>query len=197
VEMIAVFPVYDPAAVGGYGGAYGQVTNVANPVAQLNLEEPTANNVNVVINAFAEVDILEGLKYKYNAGYTRTFDYDYRYTYPYQVGTLFINRESDLYESRGGTNTLLQEHTLSYDKNFGKSRLQTLLGYTYQESRFRTLNGSKRGMPDGVKVLDAGVNNITSGSNARTNVLESYFGRLVYSYDDRYVFTGTIRRDGS
>jgi len=46
-------------------------------------------------------------------------------------------------------------------------------------------------------VLDAGTVNTASGSNAWESALISYLGRLIYSYDDRYVMTAIIRRDGS
>lgn len=196
-KMIPVFDVYNPDAVGGYGGAYGPVVNVANPVAQLNLENPEYNSKKAILNAFAEVSILDGLKYKLNVGYTNTTGYSYTYTYPYEVGTLFTNADADLYESRTETKYSLLEHTLSYDKTFGKSKVRALIGYTYQNTEYRSLSGSKSGMPPGVNVLDAGTTNIAAGSNAWENALISYLGRLIYSYDDKYVVTGIIRRDGS
>lgn len=197
IKMIPVFDVYNPDAVGGYGGAFGPVVDIANPVAQLNLRD-VENNVNkAIINAFAEVSILDELKYKFNVGYTNTSGYYYEYTRPYQIGALFTNLDADLYESRNQTNYFLQEHTLSYDKLFGKHNVQALVGYTYQNTQYRTLEGRKSGMPDGISVIDAGTANTASGSNAWENALISYLGRLIYSYDDRYVLTAIIRRDGS
>ncbi len=197
VKMIPVFNVYDSSAIGGFGGAYGPVTNVANPMAQLNLEIPENRSTNVLLNLFAEVSLFEGLKYKFNLGYTNTFGYNYNYTYPYVVGTLFTNVDADLSESRNQSDYFLQEHTLNYEKAFGKSRIQALGGFTYQNSKYRVLSGSKSGMPEDIKVIDAGILNTAAGSNATENALISYLGRLVYSFDDRYVLTGTIRRDGS
>ncbi|RAV28439.1 SusC/RagA family TonB-linked outer membrane protein [Sinomicrobium soli] len=196
-KMIPVFDVYNPDAVGGYGGAYGPVLNVANPVAQLNLEDLEEHSKEAIVNAFAEVSILDGLKYKLNLGYTSTSGYDYTYTYPYEVGTLFTNLDSDLYEARYETEYTLAENTLTYDKTFGKHSINALVGYTFQNTKYRILTGAKSGMPPGVNVLDAGTTNIASGSNAWENSLVSYLGRLTYSFDDRYVLTGILRRDGS
>ena len=196
-KMIPVFDVYNEDAIGGYGGAFGPVVNVANPVAQLHLEIPKTEVSEVIINAFAEYSIFDELKYKLNAGYTNTSGYDYRYTYPFEVGTLFTNVDADLYEGRNETKFALLEHTLAYDENFGDHEISGLLGYTYQKTNYRGLSGGKSGMPDGVMVLDAGTTNVAAGSNAWESVLISYFGRVRYSYDDRYVVTGIIRRDGS
>jgi TonB-linked SusC/RagA family outer membrane protein len=197
VKMIPVFDVYNPDAIGGYGGAFGPVVDIANPVAQLNLREVENNTNKAIINAFAEVSLVEGLKYKYNLGYTNTSGYYNEYTQPYQVGALFTNLDADLLENRSQTDYFLQEHTLSYDQLFGKHNIQALAGYTFQNTQYRILEGRKSGMPTGIGVLNAGIANTASGSSAWESALISYLGRVVYSYDDRYVVTGILRRDGS
>jgi len=196
-KMIPVFDVYNEDAIGGYGGAFGPVVNVANPLAQLNLENDEYETRKAIINVFAEFSITDNLKYKLNAGYTSTSGYNYTFINPYEVGSLFTNSDADLYEGRNETKNRLLEHTLSYDNSFGDHKIQALLGYTNQNTEYRQLSGSKSGMPPGVKVLDGGTTNIASGSNAWENALISYFGRVIYSYDDRYILTGIIRRDGS
>lgn len=196
-KMIPAFNVYNEDAIGGYGGAYGPVVDVANPVAHLNLENNESQSKQVIINAFAEFSILDELTYKLNTGYTTVSRYDYIYTYPYEVGSHFRNLDSDLYEARGETVNMLLEHTLSYNKNFGNHKITGLLGYSYQNNEYRGLSGGKSGMPPGIMVLDGGTTNIASGSNAWESALVSYFGRVVYSFDDRYMVTGIIRRDGS
>ena len=203
LKMIPVYGVYAPNAVGGYAGAYGPVVNVANPVAQLNLEIPETNSTNAIINAFAEVSLVKGLKYRFNVGYTNTFGAYSDYIAPYALGdlngqnALFNNADADLYQNRSQTAYFLQEHTLNYGATFGKHNVQALAGYTYQNTKYEVLSGSKSGMPGGIRVLDAGITNIASGGSAYQSALLSYLGRLVYSYDDRYVITGTFRRDGS
>ncbi|QEL03578.1 TonB-dependent receptor [Olivibacter sp. LS-1] len=197
LKMIPVFDIYNPDAVGGFGGAYGPVVNVANPLAQLHLDRPEYSVANALINAYAEVSIIDGLKYKYNAGYTRTYGKDFAYQHPYEVGTLFINRMANLYERRTEKQVILQEHTLTYDKQWNKHSLQGMAGYTYQNTRYRELSGRKSGMPRGIEVLDAGTTNTVTGSNALENTLISYFGRLIYTFDDKYTLTAIIRRDGS
>ncbi|TPG72316.1 SusC/RagA family TonB-linked outer membrane protein [Hymenobacter nivis] len=203
LKMIPVFGVYAPDAVGGYGGAYGPVVNVANPVAQLNLESPETNSNAAIINAFAEVSLFKGLKYRFNVGYTNTFGAYNDYTAPYALGdakgqnALFNNADADLFQNRSQMNYFLQEHTLNYSTVVGKHSINALAGYTYQNTKYEILSGSKSGMPTGIQQLDAGITNIASGGNAYQSALLSYLGRLVYSYDDRYVITGTFRRDGS
>ncbi|NIJ43905.1 TonB-linked SusC/RagA family outer membrane protein [Wenyingzhuangia heitensis] len=196
-KMIPVFNVHDTNAIGGFAGAEGPVVTVINPVAQSSLIKPEETEKRTVINAYLEASIIKGLTYKFNVGYTNENTYNYYYVPPYEIGTFFTNLDADLKETRNETNTALLEHTLAYETKVGKSSIKGLLGYTYQNTKFRGLFGSKSGMPEGVKVLDAGTTNIQSGSNANENVLISYFGRLMYAYDNRYVVTGILRRDGS
>jgi len=196
LKMIPVFGVYDENALGGYRGTSGPVVNVANPIAQLNLDVPEVNHTDAIINLFAEVSILDGLTYRFNVGYTNKFGYNYNYVYPYRVEP-FFNEDADLREERNQTDFFLQEHTLSYNKVIGKHSVQALAGYTYQQTKFRGLFGSKSGMPPEFSVLDAGIVNAQTGSSANQHVLLSFLSRLVYSFDDRYVITATFRRDGS
>jgi TonB-dependent starch-binding outer membrane protein SusC len=196
-KMIPIFKVYDPTAIGGYGGAYGDVVNIANPVAQLNLEKITVTTNTALVNLFAELKLVDNLKYKFNVGYTNTSGYNYDFTNPYTVGTLFVHSVASLSESRNQTQYLLQEHTLSYDKTFGKHSVNAVAGFTFEDKKYRSLSGSKNGMPSVTQVLDAGSSSTASGSYAYENALVSYFGRLVYSFDNRYVLTATLRNDKS
>lgn len=196
-KMIPMFDVYDPSAVGGFGGAYGPVVDVANPMASLYLQKLRNTTNTAIINLFAELSILKDLKYKYNLGYTNTSVNKFNYISPYQVGALFVNQLSKLTEESSQNNYFLQEHTLNYNKTFGKHSLQALGGFTYQNTQYRYLSGYKTGMPSGIEVLDAGTSNTAVSSNAKEYALLSYLGRVVYSYDSRYVITGTFRRDGS
>ncbi len=203
LKMIPVFGVYAPNAVGGYEGAYGPVVNVANPVAQLNLESIQTYSTNAFLNGFAEVALVKGLSYRLNLGYTNTFGSYNDYTAPYALGdlngqnALFNNADADLFKNRSQSTLFVLENLLNYSASFGKHRVQALAGYTYQKGTYEILSGSKSGMPGGLQQLDAGTTNIASGGNASESALVSQLGRLVYSYDDRYVLTGTFRRDGS
>jgi TonB-linked SusC/RagA family outer membrane protein len=197
LKMIPVFGVYDPTAIGGFAGAYGPVVNVANPLAQLNVSTPNSEATNVLLNTYAEVSLFKGLKYKLNLGYTNTFDFFNDFIIPYQIGTLFTNLDADLFERRNENKFVMIEHTLNYNKVFGKHNIQALAGYAFQKNQFRELTGSKSGMPNDIRVLNAGTTSIAAGSFATETTLLSYLGRLVYSFDDRYVLTTTFRRDGS
>lgn len=197
VKMIPVFDVYDPSAIGGYAGAYGPVVNVANPVAQLNLESIWNRYTNVITNGYAEVSLFKGLSYKFNLGYIYTGGQTYDYAKRYQVGTLFNHATNDLTEKRDERNFVMAENTLNYSNTFGKHRIQALAGYALQVSRYRSDSAAAQDLPDGIDVLGAAAGVRTSGGYELESGLLSILGRVVYSYDDRYLVTASFRRDGS
>ena len=197
VKMIPVFQIYDENAIGGYSGASGSVVNVANPVAQLHLEDITTNTTSIIANAFAEVTILSSLKYRFNLGYTDAFQEDKDYTRRYQVGGLFANPTNNLSQSSTRTNLVMAENTLNYAKDFGKHSIQALAGYAYQKATKTYQGAARSGLADGISELDNGAITGSVGGNKYVSTLVSLLGRVIYSYDNRYLFTASLRRDGS
>ena len=196
-KMIPVFQIYDPTAVGGFAGAYGPVVNVANPVAQLNLENINREFTSILANAYAQVNLLPGLNYKMNLGYTNGFNSNYDYAKRYSVGTLFSHPTNDINLSKDQNVLTLLENTLNYDKHFGKHSIQALAGYTYQSTKYNYTAAGRTDLPDGIDQIDAGAGISTSGGNSTVSNLVSVLGRVIYSYDNRYLLTASFRRDGS
>jgi len=196
-KMIPVFQIYDSTALGGYAGAYGPVVNVANPVAQLHLEDINRQVSSTMINAFGQFNIIKGLSYKLNFGYTNVAGSDYDYERKFTVGTLFAHPTNDLSIGRDLTTLLLVENTLNYNTEFGKHRLQALAGYTYQEKNYNITTAARTDLPDGITNIDAGAGTASNGGNSLKSALESILGRVIYSYDNRYLLTASFRRDGS
>lgn len=195
--MIPAFEIYDPEAVGGYAGAYGPVVNLGNPLAQLNLQRNESTHLNLINNTYAEVSIFPFLKYKFNVGYTRRNVNDFDYTYRYDVGTLFTNPTNNLTEKSNKRSTILLENTLSFDKRFGKHNIQALAGYTYQKYNYSDWEMSNKELPDGIFVMGAAKGVPTTQGSKNEHVLLSMLGRVIYSFDDKYLLTATFRRDGS
>lgn len=196
-KMIPAFQIYDPTALGGFAGATGPVVNVANPVAQLNLENIDRIASNILTNVYGQATLLPGLTYKLNFGYTSDFGTGNDYYKRYVVGTLFTHPTNDISISKDQTDLLLLENTLNYTRTFGKSSLQALAGYTYQKLNYSYLLSARTDLPDGIQNIDAGAGTSTTGGNSTESTLLSSLARVIYSYDNRYLLTASIRRDGS
>ena len=96
----------------------------------------------------------------------------------------------------------LVEYTMNYDKEFNENNRFTLLGgVTYQRFERRNFTANAQGFPADV----TGSNNLalgdpavaSVGSNRQENTLLSYLGRVNYSLNNKYLFTASIRADGS
>nr|WP_067052921.1 SusC/RagA family TonB-linked outer membrane protein [Mucilaginibacter sp. L294] len=184
-----------------------------NPVSLLNQIDDRDNINRFLNNLTATVRLFEGLSYKGNfgadisRGLRKTF-YD-----PKVVGfTDQINIRDQNFPSPTGNGTaiyqyneqtnLTTEHTLNYDKKWSdNSSLTVLAGYSYQTFKNYSRNefgfGTSR---PGVLVKDYDdfkTHLKYPVGDSSSYKLQSYFARVNYSYKDRYILTGTIRRDGS
>ena len=133
--------------------------------------------------------------------------YDFRsFTPAYKLHPTAQNLTNDVYQGSGNFQGIQWENTINYNKTFKeKHNFDVLLGTTYRNNQFRQVGGSTSNIPvdaefnPNFQYLDAGVDtlDLTYGSANVEYYLISTFGRLIYNYDEKYLFTGTIRRDWS
>lgn len=170
-----------------------------NPVGWVEAYDRQKHTIDLMLNAWAEVDLfLPGLKYKFNAGVNKYTNRNYNYIAPYYFSSASQNSETQLNESTGWQNDWLIENTLHYDNVIGKHTLNLVAGYSAQRNEWRGFGAGRKNMPEGLYVIDAGVasTSSTSGSTWQESLV-SMFARAMYSYDDRYMASLSIRRDGS
>lgn len=91
----------------------------------------------------------------------------------------------------------LWENTLNYTHSFGKHDLDLLGGYTFQKETGSTTYVSGTGVADDNITNIGGASSFTATESRYTWAQISYLARAQYAYDDKYLFTATIRRDGS
>ncbi|SDD34335.1 SusC/RagA family TonB-linked outer membrane protein [Niabella drilacis] len=193
----ALLPIYDPAILGGYATYAPWMKNLENPVGFLNLHNKHVYQTDIMLNGYAEADLfIKGLKYRLNVGINRTTGRNYDRGLAYTYGT--ANQQSYLNENAFFNNQWLIENTLHYDRTLNKHTIHVLAGYSAQENTSRGFGASRKDLPSGTDAINAGAlpDQSTSGS-LQEAALISQFGRLVYSYDSRYLLTASLRRDGS
>ncbi|RDV15643.1 TonB-dependent receptor [Pontibacter diazotrophicus] len=168
-----------------------------NPVAAA--VEPTLSAISarVIGNTFAEWDILPSLRFR------TTFGIDY-----------LTFREEDFRPTTtntgAGSNGLgqmsyrqdvswLNENTLNYNKVFNEIHdFSALVGISYQQSTFNSIFAAATGFPgNDIQQLSAGSIKTDASSSESAWGLESYFSRFNYSLMNRYLFSASVRADGS
>lgn len=180
--------------IGGHDGVFG----FYNPVQMLKEAAKNYTNTNLVANAFLEFTFLKYLKFKptVNAG---IYNASYKQFVPSTISGINAPaprdaRENDSYSTRINIST---DQLLTFNKGFGDHQLEVMAGYTAQKETSKGLSGSGNQFPDDlVPFLNSAIIK-SSGSDEFGWSMEAIFGRLNYSYKDRYLFSGTFRREGS
>ena len=137
-----------------------------------------------------------------------TFEVNIGYTNNSQDRNSYISKSNLLGDGTGGRVTVqrlkdyskLMELILKYNQQFGEHRIDAMAGYSYQYFWNEGINTAAYGFQsDEFKWYNlAAAKTIESlTSYAESNKLISFYGRANYSYANRYLFTATVRRDGS
>lgn len=198
LQSVPTLEKYDDTREGGYGGTYGDVVNIPHPLAIIddNIMDRYNENVKIFTNLYAQIELFKGLKYKLNLTPDFSFERYKNYLNKYDFG-LATNSITQLTERQRRRRNILVENLLTFDRTFGEHKISALAGYTYQDSRFRHIQAYGEGLPQGLEEIDAATTNRSNEGNSWRSVLTSILGRVFYSYQNKYLFTATIRRDGS
>jgi len=177
----------------------------AAKVNPLTIRNPVIQNLSRRLSTFnslyGEVQILDGLKYRANVGLTYGQTQGNNYL---PVSNLYNTATAASQTSESVANeqdyTYLIENLLTYDKTFGKHHLTFTGLYSVEKdhSDGSTFNGV--GLPaDYIQSYNLNLANSVSASNGTYSEkgLISYMARVNYSFNDRYLLTATVRRDGS
>ncbi len=199
VKWSTACPIYDETSETGYAGA-GLGTDCGNPRATADNTWNRRESTSATGNAWATVEPIKGLVYKFNFG-ADLYRYNSRsYTADYYVGDYEKNTPDTYSMSSSWSNRFLFEHTLTFDRSFGDHHINVMAGITSEETRGYGVSASARSMPSR-EVLILGSTQMASskevGSSESHSSMYSYLARLMYSYQGKYMLTANVRRDGS
>ena len=176
----------------GIGGSGDQ-----GPATKLDNTERTQRTYFMNINSYLSYTILEGLDVKTVLGgdMRDTQDYYWRGLMSDAKGR---GSATNLDQTDVKVSSILSETTLNYTKDFGKHNLAAIAGVEFQSTTFRGTS------LDGTNVPNTAVVNfslllpadIAVTERDETRVRKSIFGRVNYAYDDKYLASVSIRRDG-
>ena len=181
---------------------------LTNPVATLNQPSHGYNNEDKFVASFyAELDVLPGLKFKSSYGADLAFwGYDGYGMQDYR-GTMAHTDQSWVSSSMNRGFRWQVENVLTYQKTFAeKHNLTVVLGQSANRYTYRNLSGNDYQLLDtdplkaniDYAIADRSEERVSGGTGGYDKTsLASYFGRLDYNFDERYMIQFTLRRDGS
>ncbi|MCZ2337383.1 MAG: SusC/RagA family TonB-linked outer membrane protein [Chitinophagales bacterium] len=172
-----------------------------NPLGQLfRNKDNRQKNLNLFGNMYVDLKVIDGLHLKSNLGvnYNNSNFRDFSPKY-FELGTQ--QAQSTLTTSNSYNYNLVWSNTADYIKNFGKNNFNVLAGTEAVKFYEEDFSGTRIGFPfddPNFRYLNAG----DGGSQTNTGIgnrwsLLSFFGKIDYNYDQKYLVSATIRRDGS
>ncbi|NJB87250.1 iron complex outermembrane receptor protein [Lewinella marina] len=196
-------PIYDPANT-AYAGffEYGNSLAPRNPVSATEQISNTGRTYRGIGNLDLEYkfdDLIPGLSYKAVVGFDVNSGQNNRFV-PTTFATLATNGYSGEFNINNALRTSkLFDTYLTYATDFGNQRASLQVGYSYQDFNFEgpSIQGQNLST-DAFGTANPGVaEDIFAYNSVVENRLISFFGRLNYNIDERYLFTASLRRDGS
>ncbi len=204
--MGPIYPVFDHTANGDYvldsnGDRVYSTTRGSGAANGRNVVYETLNNTDVgkglalSARAFFDINFTKDLKFTTNASIDKTH-FDRTYSYNTEIGdgapTGLMAKDSKILTG------ITYNQLLNYSKKIGEHSFNALLGHESFDYETNWTSGSKTGqvVPDIIEFVNyTTVTNLTSFT--RNYATESYFSRVGYDYMSKYIFSGSLRRDGS
>ncbi len=195
-----IIPVHDIG--GNYAGSFGATLgNAQNPVAMMDrTRNNSSTNERLFGNAYVEVDLGENILIKTSiggeifSGSSHSFSYP---TYENAENSTTNSFSANSYEGQNYTWTTTMQYMNTYNEVHD---VEMLVGY----EMYKNWGSNVGGTTQDYFSFDPNFTNLNTGAGTQTNynsfyedALISGFSRLDYSYDDRYILSATLRRDGS
>ncbi|KQM41717.1 SusC/RagA family TonB-linked outer membrane protein [Chryseobacterium sp. Leaf201] len=172
-----------------------------NPLYLLSVYNDKTNTFRVLGNTEATLRILPGLNYKFNLGIDKTMSERNTTMYPNLTDRTpkgaYVQANLDSYN-------VLLEHYLTYDFNLNKHNFSLLGGFSYQKFKstgtffgVKDIAAQGAGIAPDINPGYSGTAFVPGAGYAQENDLQSYFGRVNYNFDKKYLLTASLRADGS
>lgn len=197
-------PIYDSTVLGGYSIVSNRddLASARNPLQVLAMFSQKNNEYVLYPQLFGEVSIIKGLTLRsqiaatYGGGSRSSFQKAHTVS-----NFLSRQRQSTLGLNNYFTYTL--ENYLSYNKVIGKHNISATVGTSYIDAGYANnlfetgSNIANDNIQNTNVALTRTIGTSTEGYGTLEGRTKSNYARLIYSFNDRYVLSGSIRRDGS
>jgi TonB-linked SusC/RagA family outer membrane protein len=183
----------DPTAL-GFSGPF------ANPVASVYYHNVENNEYKVIPSTYLTLDFLEDFNFRSSLSADLSFGQNQGYTPTYYVSGLQQNSLSSVNKTNNFSRNIQFDNTLEYSRLFDMHSLKIMAGSSVQELFSNYLYGigyNVIDLSDATRYISAGdVQGPSNDGGFRSRVL-SFFSRLSYNYESKYLLTATLRADGS
>lgn len=172
--------------------------DIRNPIGTARLNNTTTKGYNVLGSLYGEASLFDKVTYKMTGGIDFKFWDENNFTPKYDWKPIAVVNSSRSEQSNKSL-TYLWDNTLTYMDTFNeKHNLNVMIGSSAQNNVYNYSKASIQGfLSDSNSQLNNGLLEPTVGGSKNEWALLSFFGRVNYSYDNKYLLTATVRRDGT
>ena len=197
-------PVVRDANGNPYGISQYVAQEMTNPMAYIQTHQGNFGwSDNVVGDVYAEIEPLKGLKIKSDLGAKLAFYGDESFAPVSYLNAATYTTNNSYYRANNKGLIWNIENTASYTRSFGKHNATILIGMSAYVENARGVNATYKNLP--VNTFDEASMNynivasdrVGGGWETPDHRVSSIFARAIYNYNERYLFMGVIRRDGS
>lgn len=185
---------------GGWGGPASGMTDRQNPVRLIEDNRQNYSNFYRILgNVFAEYNIVPGLNLRTSVGldYNGTYQRVLRKSY---TSGFLSDKTNQVSNSQNYSGNIVWQNTLNYKITEKKHQVEVLVGHEQIRNIIQGFSASRQGLAlenIDYAYLDAGSSNTLNSGSGTGNSLLSFFGKANYVFNDRYIASVTLRRDGS
>lgn len=184
-------------------GSWGYEKNlsVANPVADLNYTNDILNQLRLQGNVYGELTPIKGITLRSSFNFDRRDSKSTVYTPAYKVWSGQLNDTSQLTLGRGNGFYYIVDNNITFNKTIrDKHELSVTAGYSAERNKSDSISTAVKNVPNQRNLWYLTQGDLNTAKIDNTGALitrSSVYGRLTYTFDRRYNFSGSIRRDGS
>lgn len=198
------YPIYDPASESGYYMILNQ-PYFKNPVAEVNLRDNSNSSSLMLANVSLKLNLTDHWSVTAQTAYKHVKNKSENFVSKLHRESLENHYNGTASHSFSQAMDKMLDLTTNYDRRFGRHNLNAVLGYSFQEFNGDNFSASNSDFQvDGLGPWDLGAGTYLSDGKAGmgsykspTTRLIAFFGRVNYSFDDRYLVTLNLRYEGS
>jgi TonB-linked SusC/RagA family outer membrane protein len=176
-------------------------SNKPNPVGQIErMRQSMWEGISLKGGANLEVKIMEPLKFRSNFGLDVHRGLSKGFTPQYYLNGYDYSTYNTVSNYSYWSNYFVWENTLTFDQVWGQHRLNALAGTSAELTKGLEYGASKQGIVNNnedMRIINSATINPAASGYTYSNALNSYFGRISYSFGNKYVLTANVRRDGT
>lgn len=205
---LPIIPVYDEQNTDAWPTNYSSAELLGyrggkNPFPEMDFSEDRLKIRKLLANFYAEVDLLPNVltfKTTYNHAFTALNQRNVNL--PYFISNNFQRTDASLTKEMSTFSNQIWDNILTFTNDFGEHNIVVMAGTSYRDEAYEGLNATGLNFPteqEWAWYIDQSETkpeeNVGDGGSRQYGI--SYFGRISYNFNDRYMLYGTMRADGS